>query len=146
MAVNLVATVNKTFFSGEYTWNSQSRSSDDSLASFFQAIEQSPVAGGDMFWSLFGHNVPDCNVNDPRLHQPFLFFFLFFLWQLTNQNFVNHNDGLTMHLGNPANSAFINSRIQLIRQHFLKMSQGLTIGADAALPIAACPAPEIPTK
>jgi len=61
-AKQLVATVNKSFFAGEYTWNSQSRSTDDSLESFFQAVERSPVAGGDMFWSLFGHSVPDCKV------------------------------------------------------------------------------------
>ncbi|KAK1764347.1 glycoside hydrolase [Phialemonium atrogriseum] len=117
--LSLVATVNKTFFAGEYTWNSQA-GGDSSLASFFQAIEQSPIASGDMFWSLFGHNVPDC------------------------KTFVNHNDGLTLQLGNPANSAFTNSRIQLIRQHFVKMSQGLTIAADAALPVVPCPAPEVP--
>jgi len=63
----LVATANKSFFSGEYTWNSQSSSNDNSLESFFQTLEQSPTAGGDMFWSLFGHNVPDCNVGDPCL-------------------------------------------------------------------------------
>lgn len=67
----LVATVNKTFFAGEYTWNSQA-GGDSSLASFFQAIEQSPIASGDMFWSLFGHNVPDCKVGDPYL--PWFFF------------------------------------------------------------------------
>ncbi len=58
-----VATVNKTFLSGEYTWNSQPRNGGgDSLDAFFQTLEQSRVAGGDMFWSLFGHNVPNCSV------------------------------------------------------------------------------------
>jgi mannan endo-1,4-beta-mannosidase len=63
----LVASVNKTFFSGEYPWNSQSSGGDNSLGTFFQTLEQSPVSGGDMFWSLFGHNVPSCTVGVPQL-------------------------------------------------------------------------------
>jgi hypothetical protein len=48
-----------------------------------------------------------------------------------------------MQYGNPAHEA----RIQLVRQHFVKMSQGTTIGADAALPAVPClaalaPAPD----
>lgn len=115
----LAASVNKTFLSGEYTWNSQSRGDDDSLEAFFRNIEQSPAAGGDMFWSLFGHNVPNCTA------------------------FVNHSDGLTLQLGNPSNSAFINGRIQLIYQHFVKMSRGVVISANTTLPSVPCPAPEV---
>lgn len=138
----LVAAANKVFISGEYTWNSQT-SGDGDLSSFFQTIEKNPAAAGDFFWSMFGHNVPDCNVGDP--HPVCIGFF--FSQKLTPiQSFVNHNDGLTLQVGNPANSAFTNSRIQLIRQHFVKMSQGETIGADEALPVVPCPAPENPEE
>jgi len=67
-----VASVNKTYFAGEYDWVGQK--GGDSLAAFFEKIEQSPVAGGDMFWSLFGHRVPDCNV---RVLSSFFFFLSF---------------------------------------------------------------------
>lgn len=63
-----VASVNKTYFAGEYDWvgqTSSGASKGDSLASWFQALEQSPVAIGSAFWSLFGHNVPDCTVSPP---------------------------------------------------------------------------------
>lgn len=53
---------------------------------------------------------------------------------------MNHTDGFTLQYGNPANSDYTESRIQLIRQHFLKVSQGQNISADADLPVVPCPA------
>jgi len=44
-----------------------------------------------------------------------------------------------MQYGSPNNSVNINSRIQLIRQHFVKMSTGTDVGADAKLPMVDCP-------
>ena len=44
-----------------------------------------------------------------------------------------------MQYGNPNNSVNINSRIQLIRQHFVKMTTGKDIGANATLPFVDCP-------
>ena len=44
-----------------------------------------------------------------------------------------------MQYGNPGNSVNINSRIQLIRQHFIKMSTGKDVGINAALPAVDCP-------
>ncbi len=61
-----VTAANKTLIGGEYSWNSRNgngQPNDEILASFFRLIEQSPAAGGDMFWSMFGHNVPSCNVS-----------------------------------------------------------------------------------
>ncbi|OAA68738.1 Glycoside hydrolase, subgroup, catalytic core [Niveomyces insectorum RCEF 264] len=120
----LVAAANKSYLAGEYSWTGGSAAStastDGALAPFFRALEASPAAGGDMFWSLFGHNVPDCNV------------------------YVNHSDGLALQYGNPANTADTTKRIQLIRQHFLKVSQNASIAADAALPAVPCPAPDAP--
>lgn len=55
--------------------------------------------------------------------------------------FVNHSDGFTMQYNNPQNSAYITSRVQLIHQHFTKMSQGLNISANASLLAVPCPAP-----
>ncbi len=56
------------------------------------------------------------------------------------QAFVNHSDGFALQYNNPANSAFITSRIKLIRQHLVQMGQGASISADNALPAVACPA------
>ncbi|RKU42830.1 hypothetical protein DL546_006463 [Coniochaeta pulveracea] len=115
----LVAGVNKTYFAGEYDWvgqTSSGASNGDSLSEWYSVIEQTPGAVGDAFWSLFGHNVPDCST------------------------FVNHIDGFTLQYNNPANSAYTDSRIELIRQHLVKMSEGVSISADAALPAVTCPA------
>lgn len=54
--------------------------------------------------------------------------------------FVNHSDGYTMQYNNPENSQYITTRIELVRQHFVKMGQGLDTGANASLPAVPCPA------
>lgn len=62
-----VASTNKSYFAGEFDWIGSSDGgatpNGDSLVEWFSVIEQSPVAAGDAFWSLFGHDVPNCNVS-----------------------------------------------------------------------------------
>jgi len=42
-----------------------------------------------------------------------------------------------MQYGNPAHT----NQIKLVRQHFIKMSQGMdVVSAEAALPVVSCPA------
>ncbi|KAK1752527.1 glycoside hydrolase family 5 protein [Echria macrotheca] len=108
--VALVGSANKTYFAGEYAWNAATTAGDNNLVSWFREIEKSSVISGDAFWSLFGHDVPDCD------------------------KFVDHDDGLTMQYGNPAQA----TQIKVVRQHFLQMSKGLSIGADAELPSVPC--------
>ncbi|KAL7629300.1 hypothetical protein AAE478_000820 [Parahypoxylon ruwenzoriense] len=112
-----VETVGKPFFAGEYDWVGGNTAN---LQSFFKIMEESPAACGDTFWSMFGHNAPDC------------------------ETYVNHGDGLTLQYGNPRNTANQNSRIQLIRKHFTAMSQGKEIAPDEPLPLVPCPAPVSP--
>ncbi|KAI9880662.1 MAG: hypothetical protein M1830_001666 [Pleopsidium flavum] len=111
-----VETVNKVYLVGEYDWTGNN-AQGDSLQSFFGIIEgrqsmSNPVVAGDLFWSLFMHNVPDCNV------------------------YVNHSDGFTLQYGNPANTLQEHTQIGLIRQHLFKM-QNVVVGND--LPGVACP-------
>ncbi|KAI1428366.1 glycoside hydrolase superfamily [Xylaria sp. FL1777] len=113
--INAVEGAGKVYFAGEYDWVGTSGGA--SLESFFQILENSPVVGGDAFWSLFGRNGPDCST------------------------FVNHSDGFTLQYGNPKNTAYTNSRIQLIRKHFIAMSQGRVIDSREPLPPVPCPAP-----
>ncbi|KAI1203036.1 glycoside hydrolase superfamily [Nemania serpens] len=112
--IDAVKSVGKIYFAGEYDW--VGASGGDSLESFFQILENDPTVGGDTFWSLFGRNAPDCTT------------------------FVNHSDGFTLQYGNPNNTASTNSRIQLIRKHFIAMSQGRSISATEPLPPVPCPA------
>ncbi|KAK7714165.1 hypothetical protein SLS64_004264 [Diaporthe eres] len=69
--LDLVASVNKSYFAGEYDWVGSADDGvtprGDSLADWFKVIEQNPVAVGDAFWSLFGHNVPDCTASIPSI-------------------------------------------------------------------------------
>ncbi|KAI0593890.1 glycoside hydrolase superfamily [Biscogniauxia sp. FL1348] len=117
-----VAGAGKAYYAGEYGWlaGGGGGGGGDSLESFFEMIEASAVVCGDSFWSLFGHNAPDCST------------------------FVDHNDGFTLQYGNPANTADTNNRIRLIRKHFVAMSQNVTISPDEALPTVLCPAPTRP--
>lgn len=63
-----------------------------------------------------------------------------------NQTFVDHADGFTLQYGNPENTAYTNSRIKLIRKHFVAMSKGKKIGANDPLPPVPCPAPPPPPR
>ena len=58
-----VASANRTYIAGEYAWND---ADDTELTNWFNIIEKSPVAAGDVFWSLFGRNVPKCDVGFPQ--------------------------------------------------------------------------------
>lgn len=99
--IDLAASANKAYLAGEYDWRGNTPS-DPSLQSFYNVIEErqnmsDPVIAGDLFWSLFMHDVPNCNI------------------------FVNHSDGLTLQYGNPLNTAHNNTQISTIRQHFFRM-------------------------
>lgn len=62
-----VASANRSYFAGEFDWVDSSDGGNtpngDSLTEWFSIIERNSVAAGDAFWSLFGHDVPDCNVS-----------------------------------------------------------------------------------
>lgn len=68
----IVASANRSYFAGEFDWVGSSDGGvtpdGDSLTEWFSIIEDSPIAGGDAFWSLFGHDVPDCNVSISCYH------------------------------------------------------------------------------
>jgi mannan endo-1,4-beta-mannosidase len=65
-----VGAAKKVYLAGEYDWtglNGGTTPQGDSPADFYHAIEayqasKDPVITGDLFWSLFMHNVPDCSV------------------------------------------------------------------------------------
>lgn len=64
--IALVESVEKVYLVGEYDWTGLN--GGDSMQSFYGIIEQrqnltEPVVAGDLFWSLFMHDVPDCNVS-----------------------------------------------------------------------------------
>ena len=114
--IALVETANKVYLAGEYDWTGNVASAP-SLRSFYEVIEArqklaNPVVAGDLFWSLFMHNVPNC------------------------RQFVNHTDGFALQYGNPANSVHNDTQIAAIREHFLRM-QGLNV--SSYLPAVACP-------
>ncbi|RYP54970.1 hypothetical protein DL768_000286 [Monosporascus sp. mg162] len=59
--IELVTSVDKAFFfADEYDWRGQG---GDPLEAFYRVIKESPAAAGDVFRSLFGRNLPDCNVS-----------------------------------------------------------------------------------
>ncbi|KAK6865885.1 glycoside hydrolase [Apiospora arundinis] len=117
--LDLVEGAGKAYFAGEYSWVGPDDAGTKNMTAFFDIIEKSTVAVGDAFWSLFGRNLPNCG------------------------SFVDHSDGFTLQYDNPANSEYTNSRIQLIRKHFLAMSQGVHIPSDEDLPAVPCPAPAL---
>lgn len=116
--IALVGGVNRVYVAGEYEWGPETKG--DSLSSFYAAIEarqklKEPVIAGDLFWSLFGHDVPDC------------------------KRFVNHSsDANTMQYNNPANNASVTAQIGIIRKHFFAMKGEI---AKANTPAVACPGP-----
>ncbi|KUJ08109.1 glycoside hydrolase [Mollisia scopiformis] len=65
--INQVESADRVYLAGEIEWTGLS--GGDSLQSFYDTIlarqnETKPVVAGSMFWSLFGHDVPDCNNRD----------------------------------------------------------------------------------
>ena len=106
----------RVYLAGEYDWTGNDPAVP-SLSSWYSVIENAqntsdPVVAGDLFWSLFMHDVPDC------------------------RRFVNHSDGFTLQYGNPANTVKNNTQISVIREHFFRM-QGVEVGGY--LPAVACP-------
>lgn len=109
--IQLASNASKAYMVGEYDWTGNIASAP-SLSSFFDIIEsRKEVVAGDQFWSLFMHDVPDC------------------------AKYVDHEDGFTMHYGDPRNSAQNNTQISLVRQHFFRM-QGKKVGKE--LPPVKC--------
>ena len=99
--ISRVGAANKVYIAGEYDWTGN-QASAPSLQSFYNIIESQqnmskPVVAGDLFWSLFMHDVPNCGI------------------------YVNHTDGFTLQYGNPANTAQNNTQIETIRNHFFRM-------------------------
>ncbi|KAF4627128.1 hypothetical protein G7Y89_g11026 [Cudoniella acicularis] len=111
-----VQSANRVYLAGEIDWRDLS---GDSLRSFYDTIKKrkGDVVAGSIFWSLFGHEVPDCS------------------------KFVDHNDGLTLQYGNPNNTETVNSKISIIRQHYFAMQD---VSVDSYLPAVACPHNYVP--
>ncbi|KAK5704510.1 hypothetical protein LTR17_021818 [Elasticomyces elasticus] len=114
--IDLVGSVNKVYLAGEYDWTGNIATAP-SLQSFYDIIEarqntSNPVVAGDLFWSLFMHDVPNCEV------------------------YVNHTDGFTLQYGNPLNTVRNDTQIATIRQHFFKMQNE---SVSSYLPAVPCP-------
>lgn len=114
--IELVRSANRVYIAGEYDWTGNIASAP-SLQSWYDVIESAqnssePVVAGDLFWSLFMHNVPDCNT------------------------FVNHSDGFTLQYGNPLNTEQNDTQISTMRRHFFAM-QGIDV--SEYLPAVPCP-------
>jgi len=112
-----VEAANKIYLAGEIDWTGLN--GGDTAESFYGIIEarqklEKPVVAGDLFWSLFMHDVPDCQI------------------------FVNHSDGFALQYNNPLNSANTTGQISLVREHFFAM-KNITVSSD--LPAVACPGP-----
>ncbi|KAI4153233.1 MAG: hypothetical protein LQ340_002442 [Diploschistes diacapsis] len=103
--IALAGSAGKPYIVGEYAWNDYNYGNPPSgppLAEFLAAIQArqnmtDPVVTGDLFWSLFMHDVPNCNI------------------------YVNHSDGFALQYGNPLNTPTNNSDIATIRQHLFAM-------------------------
>jgi len=113
--IALVEAANKVYLAGEIDWTGLN--GGDTLQSFGAIIKgrqklEKPVVAGDLFWSLFMHDVPNCNI------------------------FVNHSDGFTLQYNNPLNTAKANGQISLLREHFWAMQN---VAVSAELPPVACP-------
>ena len=113
--IDLVGSADKVYIAGEYDWTGNIASAP-SLQSFYDVIEErqnmtDSVIAGDLFWSLFMHDVPNCNI------------------------FVNHSDGFALQYGNPLNTVHNDTQISTIRQHFFRM-QNETV--SSYLPAVPC--------
>lgn len=61
--MDAVAAAGRTYFAGEYDWTGLN--GGDDLAAFYEVLRGHEAWGGDAFWSLFGRNVPNCQVRHP---------------------------------------------------------------------------------
>lgn len=107
----------RVYTAGEYDW--RGLQGGDNLTDFLAVIEArqklpKPTISGDMYWSLFMHNVPDCSV------------------------YVNHTDGFTLHYGDPNNTPKDMYNIEVIRQHSFAMQDQQVL---LATPAQTCPGP-----
>jgi len=125
--VDAVRGAGRTYLAGEIDWTGNPKLSPPntiSLADFDATTlaygnQTDPTYIGDLFWSLFGHNVPNC-------HQ-----------------FVNHSDGETLSYGNPMNTLQNNTQIaELIRHLWATRNVTLDVSANN-LPVVSCPGPEV---
>lgn len=119
--IELVGTANKVFFADEYDWTGNNPDGS-TLKSFYDVIDSyqeksKPIITGDNFWSLFGHDVPNCNI------------------------FVNHTDGYTMHFNDPSNTVHNNTQIGYVRDHLFRMKneEPTNFTGSIPLPLAPCP-------
>lgn len=123
--IKAVGSTDRVFLAGEIDWtglNDGTTLQGSSLADFYEVVlarqnMTEPVVAGSLFWSLFEHNVPDC------------------------ETYVNHGDGYTMQYGNPNNTDVVNAKISMVREHYFAM-QNITV--DSYLPAVACPHNYIP--
>lgn len=74
--IEAVQSTNRVYLAGEIDWTGLN--GGDSLSSFYEVIlgrlnASEPVVAGSLFWSLFLHDVPDCNVCGHILLSSFLF-------------------------------------------------------------------------
>ncbi|KAK8056810.1 glycoside hydrolase family 5 protein [Apiospora rasikravindrae] len=66
--LDLVEGASKAYFAGEYSWVGPDDAGINNITAFFDIIQKSSVAVGDAFWSLFGRNLPDCDVSHNHSH------------------------------------------------------------------------------
>ncbi|KAK2765501.1 hypothetical protein FQN54_008355 [Arachnomyces sp. PD_36] len=116
--IDLVESVDKVYMVGEFDWTGNNPEAD-TLDDFFGLIEDrqelpNPVVSGTQLWSIFTHNVPDC------------------------ESYVDHSDGYTLQYGNPANTEQNNTQIATVRKHLHRL-KGETVGDY--LPAVPCPGP-----
>lgn len=110
--IQLAASGGKSYIVGEYDWTGNVPSAPP-LQSFFDITQKRrDVVAGDLFWSLFMHDVPNCAV------------------------YVDHDDGFTMHYGDPNNTVHNNTQIRTVRKHLFEL-QGRKVGNS--LPPVKCP-------
>ncbi|KAF2484261.1 glycoside hydrolase superfamily [Neohortaea acidophila] len=110
--IALAGGANKAYIAGEYDWTGNVRSAAPLQSWFGVTQNNTNVVAGDLFWSLFMHDVPNCSV------------------------YVDHDDGFTMHYGDPNNTAHNNTQIRTVRKHLFEL-QGKQIGNS--FPPVQCP-------
>lgn len=62
--IDLVAGTERAYFAGEYDWTGLN--GGDDIRDFFEVLDNSEITTGSAFWSLFGRNLPNCNVSVPN--------------------------------------------------------------------------------
>lgn len=76
--INAVESADRVYIAGELGWTAEATAKrGDSLRSFYDVLKrrqgmERPVVAGSLIWSLFGRNVPDCEVSLPVLMFSFM--------------------------------------------------------------------------